>query len=340
MASEPTIASSVVRSLCDALSDQSALVQRGLTYFGLSSITDTVTYDRVPLNRYLALFEWLSRELDRPNLGLQLSNETGVEAIGAVGYLFLSSGTLEQAFTSLVQNLSAIQDVSHMTLSMDSRYAMISYRVAQENLANCRQDNEYSLAFMWRLAKLFTGNTCPLVQVDFEHAKPDDVRYHRRVFGAPVLFSQPNNNLYLPVSAMQMSAAVLDSRLHPILQTRLSAIAPQQAQQLSFSDRVVELFTDELLRQGIRAKLIAARLGMSTATLHRRIRGDGNTFKGLLDGHCKMLAQRMLSQHTLPVSAVARRLGYAETACLTRAFQRWFGMTPRQYRSRQRKSPG
>lgn len=284
------------------------------------------------LKRYLAMFEWLAIEMDRPNLGLELSAETGVETIGAVGYLFLSSGTLEQAFGSLVRNISAIQDVSHMELSLGKRYALVRYRVAHSDLAQCRQDNEYSLAFMWRLIQLFTGNNCPLVQVDFEHAQPADVGQHRRLFRAPVLFNQPNNNIYLPLSAMAMTSAALDSHLYPILEAQVNESVARRAQASSFSDQVVQILSDDLLREGARAHKVAARMSVSTATLHRRLRAESTSFKTLMDSHCKMLAQRMMSQDTITVAAIARRLGYAESACLTRAFRRWFGMTPRQYR--------
>ncbi|MEM7707993.1 MAG: AraC family transcriptional regulator [Pseudomonadota bacterium] len=334
-AREPTIAASVVQSLCDALPDHQPVVQQGLRRFSLTRFSAQDSYHRVPLKSYLRLFEWLAEELESPNLGLELSDRTGVETIGAVGYLFLSSATLEQAFNSMIRNIQAVQDVSYMALTLGTRYALVSYRVAHNNLAECRQDNEYSLAFMWRLIQLYTGSSCPLVQVDFEHAPPQDIAVHKRLFKAPVLFNQPNNNIYLPLSAMKLTSAALDSNLFPILEAQLNESVAQQARAQRFSDQVIEVLSDDVLREGARAKVVAARLGISTATLHRRVRREGQSFKGLLDDHCKQLAQRMMSQPTLPIASIARRLGYAETACLTRAFRRWFGVTPRQYRKQQ-----
>lgn len=334
MQTEPTIASHVVRSLCDALEGRPAPSQQVLARFGLSSVLTDDAYHRVPLKRYLKMFHWLADELNEPNLGLEISARTGVETIGAVGYLFLSSANLEMAFRSLVRNIKAIQDVSHMDFTVGTRYALVSYRVAHQQLAECRQDNEYSLAFMWRLVQLFSGNRCPLVQVDFEHAPPPDAQYHRRFFRAPVLFNQPNNNLYFHRSALQTPSAALDSHLFPILEQQVSQSLAQREKLRRFSDQVTDILGDDLLREGARAGQVADRLGISTATLNRRLRAEGQTFKRLLDERCKLLAGRMMSQESLPVSTVARRLGYAETACLTRAFRRWYGMTPRQFRHR------
>jgi AraC-like DNA-binding protein len=66
--------------------------------------------------------------------------------------------------------------------------------------------------------------------------------------------------------------------------------------------------------------------------LHRRLSGEGTSFKHLSDEASKELAIFLIAQKNLPIATIARRLGYAETACLTRAFHRWFGMSPRAYR--------
>ncbi|MEM9533130.1 MAG: AraC family transcriptional regulator [Pseudomonadota bacterium] len=332
MQAQPTISSAVVRSLCEAMAEHQGLVKHALRRFGLISVLEDLNYHRVPLHRYLKMFEWLAEELDSPNLGLELSDRTGAETIGAVGYLFLSSANLEMAFRSLARNIHAIQDVSRLDLTVGKRYVLVRYRVAHPRLDECRQDNEYSLAFMWRLVQLYTGNRCPLVQVDFEHQRPEDIQPHRRFFNAPVLFNQPNNNLYLPRSAMQITSTALDSGLFSILEAQLSETAAKQSQPQTFADRVLDQLTDEVLRDGARARVIAARLGVSEPTLHRRLRAEGRTCKKLVEEHCKLLARRMISQESLPVATIARRLGYAETACLTRAFKRWFGVTPRDYR--------
>ena len=101
----------------------------------------------------------------------------------------------------------------------------------------------------------------------------------------------------------------------------------------SFSDQVKSQLTSDALADSVRAKDVANQLGISIATLHRRLRQEGKSFKQLADNAAKSQASYLISQRTLSIGAIARRLGYAETACLTRAFQRWFGMSPRAYRN-------
>ena len=90
---EPTISYHFVTSLCEAVDDE--VVSEGLDKFGLGNLDPNTP--RVPFRPYIALFEWFADKLQNPYLGLQLSQESGPEALGAVGYMFLGSRNLEMA---------------------------------------------------------------------------------------------------------------------------------------------------------------------------------------------------------------------------------------------------
>ena len=75
------------------------------------------------------------------------------------------------------------------------------------------------------------------------------------------------------------------------------------------------------------AAAVAASLALSERTLRRRLAEEGTSFRALVDEVREALAEELL-RAGLPVQAVARRLGYAETASFTHAFTRWKGSSP------------
>jgi AraC-like DNA-binding protein len=83
------------------------------------------------------------------------------------------------------------------------------------------------------------------------------------------------------------------------------------------------------------ASEVARRLGVSSRTLSRKLAEEGTSFAEILDQLRAALARRYLHDETLPVSEIARLLGYREVSSLTHAFKRWTGTTPRQFRSGQ-----
>jgi AraC-like DNA-binding protein len=78
----------------------------------------------------------------------------------------------------------------------------------------------------------------------------------------------------------------------------------------------------------------AQALGMGTRTLRRRLAEEGTSFRELHDQVRRTYAVELL-ESGLPPAMVARRLGYAGPAAFTHAFQRWHGIAPREFISRQ-----
>jgi len=68
-------------------------------------------------------------------------------------------------------------------------------------------------------------------------------------------------------------------------------------------------------------------------TLQARLAGDGARFSELVETQRETLARQHLKQSTLSLDEIAERLGYGEQTSFGRAFKRWTGQTPQQYRA-------
>jgi AraC-like DNA-binding protein len=75
---------------------------------------------------------------------------------------------------------------------------------------------------------------------------------------------------------------------------------------------------------------IAARLGVSTATLRRRLAVEGASFRDLRHTVLKEQAKQMLAARQ-DIGGVAEALGFSDTRSFTRAFKGWTGLTPSAY---------
>jgi len=77
---------------------------------------------------------------------------------------------------------------------------------------------------------------------------------------------------------------------------------------------------------------VATKIGLSTWTLQRNLRKEGISFTSLVDNlRCEM-ATRYMQQNQLSISDMALLLGYSEVSAFSRAFRRWFNISPRQWR--------
>lgn len=328
---EPTISYQIVAALVEAIGGYRDAIDEGLQHFNLDGLESATA--RVPLRSFVELFEWLALKMERPYLGLELSERGGPQTVGAVGYLFLESRNLEAALNNLGKYLFAVQEGSRFKLEIDGEYAYVDYGILDDRIVHRRHDSEYSIGSTWNLIKQFTGSAAQLTMVEFEHEKParTDAPF-RHVFGAPVLFRRRANRLHFRTSLLDAQSRSGDPFLFPILESYIQSSIADIHKPESFVDLVRMQISHDTLSDGLRARDIAARMGISESTLHRRLGSEGSSFKQVYDEAAMSFAQLLLRQRSLPVAAIASRLGYSETAALTRAFHRWFGVSPSQYR--------
>jgi AraC-like DNA-binding protein len=84
-------------------------------------------------------------------------------------------------------------------------------------------------------------------------------------------------------------------------------------------------------------RFVAETIGMRVRTLQRRLRGTGCTYADVIQRTRYAAAQDLLKDSRRTIGEIARMLGYSDHAHFTRAFQRWTGLTPRDFRRRDRR---
>ena len=98
--------------------------------------------------------------------------------------------------------------------------------------------------------------------------------------------------------------------------------------------RRVEAMLEPLLEHGdLSLDRLASELGMSRATLQRRLKTEGTSFEAILDGLRQRLARRYLRKENFSVKKTAYLLGFSDPAAFSRAFKRWTGQSPSELRA-------
>ncbi|HWU67989.1 MAG TPA: AraC family transcriptional regulator [Stenotrophobium sp.] len=151
-------------------------------------------------------------------------------------------------------------------------------------------------------------------------------------FHCPVYFRDEENSLLIP---------------HEWMQQPLPMANPELARQ---NDRVVveylRRFDGARISEKVRAELISrlpageparvdvsSMLNMSEKTLQRRLKDEGSSYQQILDETRCDLAQQYLREPGVSVCEVTFRLGFSDQSSFTRAFKRWTGIAPGEFRN-------
>ena len=107
----------------------------------------------------------------------------------------------------------------------------------------------------------------------------------------------------------------------------------QDIARASLSVRVSHLISAQLARGRVGVEAVASQLHMSRYTLHKKLKREGLTFAHLLEDVRRTQALTYMQDKTKPLVEIAEQLGFSELSAFSRAFKRWMGTSPAEYRS-------
>jgi AraC-like DNA-binding protein len=184
-----------------------------------------------------------------------------------------------------------------------------------------------------RMCRSLIGREYSPLRVEFRRSRPVKIDDFLRLLRAPLLFDQPQTRLIFDRDSIERP---LDGG-NPELARHNDAIALQYLSQIdrqNIQARVREVLTQGLARGEPSQEDIAEMLNMSARTLQRKLGEAGTTYKEILDDTRRALALAYLSVPRHSVSEVTYLLGFSAGSCFTRAFRRWTGQSPSDWRAR------
>ncbi len=283
------------------------------------------------LINYCRVMEEAARYSGCDNFGLRYGRQFKPQSLGLIGYIGLCSATLEQALHNVVLAFPWHQHDTLTRLVDKGECWRLDYQVRHGAILSRRQDAELTLGMFLNLIRHVTGAHWAPREVHFEHPRPEQWHEHCKVFDAPVWFDQPFNSLLIPKRDLLRPMPDSDPLLLGVMQDairRLNSATPRQ----SLVERARTQVHLMLLQGEPVLEEVAEKLGLSSWSLQRRLREQGLSFTSLVDQvRCEM-ARHYLQQRQLPISEMALLLGYSEVSAFSRAFRRWFGVSPRQWR--------
>ena len=325
------------------LSTIAALIARGLGKYGCDSQSlfrqagmdpeklknpDT----RYSVKKMQHLWQLAVEETGQEAFGILMMEDFPPAALQGLGFAWLASDTLRDAINRLERYTHFICTAAHVALLNEKgKYHLVISSAPDYlgSLAPASQDA--ALALVVQMCRLSVAPDMVPLQVDLSHEPPRKLKIYNDFFKAPLNFSAKRD------------ALVFD---HEQIEKKLVFSNPKLARA---NDQMVVDYLDRFDREHIAQKVriqiidhlpsgvpsqrkIAQSLNLSLRSMQRQLHREKTTFKSALEDIRKTLARQYLKDSPRSIGEIAYLLGFSEPSSFVRAFKRWNGKTPSQYR--------
>lgn len=188
--------------------------------------------------------------------------------------------------------------------------------------------------YLWHsLLCWFAGRRLSLHCVRFHFPPPPRADAWQEMFRCPLVFDAPRSMICFEPDVLESPNVQNEQALSVFLKSAPFRLIVPSFHEHRLSDRVLALFGDDFSQPLPGAEEVSSQLGLSVSTLRRQLKEEDSSFQQLKDDCRKAAAMQYLVSSELSLSEVSGLLGFDETSAFFRAFKRWTGQTPSDYRN-------
>jgi AraC-like DNA-binding protein len=264
-----------------------------------------------------------------PAFGIKVANHYKHTTFHALGYGTSASSTLKEAFERVQRYCHVVSDaVDYQFFRRGTEYHFIIEPAVEITV----QAIDALVSSYLRMCRSMIGSHYSPLSIELRRARPAITDDYERLWRAPLRFGAEQNRLIFDSDSIER---LLDTG-NPELARQSDAISSRylaRIERFNIVARVREVLTQRLKDREPSQEEVAEILNVSARTLQRKLGDSGITFKEILDETRHALALAYLSApHS--VSEITYLLGFSCTSSFTRAFRRWTGLSPSDWRAR------
>lgn len=334
MSRVPTIQAKAVEKIVRAAANYGVTAQ---SLYDAAALSPDILVDpdnRIPFAQLVALYERAAALTGDDAFGLHVGENVDPKAFDVLGYSVINSLAFGAALDRMVRYNSLWTNGSGFTVEIEKTNSTIIYTYHDDSITERRHDAEMTFAAIAALGRLVTAADWYPTSVSFQHSQPRHTAEHERIFRCPIQFDAGANEFVFDSSALELPLVKADPGLCAVLDRHAEELLAKYPRDDTLIERARTLIKDELNGGEASLERVAEQLGMSGRTLQRKLREHGTSHQELLDQMRKDLAMRYLREPEMAICEVAYLLGFSESSALHRAFKRWTGLTPSEFRRR------
>jgi AraC-like DNA-binding protein len=325
-----TIAISFVAAALQSVHGRNLNADELLANVGLSSSLLQVPQARVSAKHYGALWRAIAAALDDEFFG-QDSRRMKVGTFAMLCHSVLSCKTLGHALDRSLRFYALILDDISGSAERDAKEARIVLRDAP-GVAPRVFAHELLLMLLYGVSCWLVGRRIPILRTEFSYAEPAHSAEYRLMYCADLHFNRAHTLLAFEASYLDLPVVQNERSAKEFLRTAPESILLKYKNGSSLTARVRRRLRQFLPGTVPDFEQLADEMSITPATMRRRLHEEGESYQSIKDQLRRDLAISYLSHSKRSVMDIALELGFSERSAFHRAFRKWTGASPGEFR--------
>lgn len=327
-----TVRIGYVQVLLDYLKQHQYSPEQVFTPALLAQFKSASPNERLPIQVWGDAMERACALTKDEQLALKLAQLLTPKHWGVFAYAAMTCKTLADVVVLLERYERLIDDMNDSTIVLEGGQAKLQWlpKIQTPSPAFMQMSTASWVIF----ARRYTERNDLIADADFTFSQPGNCNEYERLFGGNVRFNQPVTQILFPLSYLQLPIAYHDPDSHRVLLSQIKSSIHQADKEQDLHTQLRDTIITNLHKERVTLEYIADQLKMPARALQYQLEQNGTTFRKLLDQIRLEMAQLLLEDADMTLVDIAFLLGYSEQSPFTKAFKRWTGETPGEYRKR------
>ena len=329
--SEPSLRARALRPLFAAFRELRLGQARLLEAAGIDRGAVEDPDSRIPHRSVMKLWQLALEQSGDAKLGFHAALAAPLKSFELHAYALLASRNTRDAFRRACRYQRLIHESTALSFEEGPSVGVLTHALG-DGRAVPRQPAEF-LATLWcRFGRLIAGERWSARRVCFDHPAPVDTQELESFFACSIEFDSGKTALYVPNEVLDAPNMGADPTMVALLDQHAALLLDRAPVLTTVASRVRAWAAAQLASGEPTTAQAAQALGLSQRSLHRRLSEEGTSYRSVVDQLRREQSLRFLRDSTLSLAEIGFLLGFSELSAFHRAFKRWTGVTPTDYR--------
>lgn len=289
---------------------------------------------RVPVDTYTMIQDEAARFTGDPCFGLHVGEYAEIGSWSILGYMMMNCRTLGEAFEKSNRYSRIIGNLIEARAEPGLSKIKIVFFTPPHAPELSRHCIETAFSTTMRMTRNLTGKNLYPREITFSHPAPESTEEYQRIFHCPVLFERKENSYSIDWDMIHTPVLMANPELLAYFEDYARDFLIELDHPKQQTRAVAKILLSCLDDETLTIDKVAKTMSVSVRTLQNRLAEEGVVFSDLLREIRERLAKKYLREN-YTVEQITYMLGFSEPSVFRKAFKKWSGITPGEYRESQ-----